>query len=54
MLVIKRIRVRYQLQGCPGDKRDAAERALAHHPSRCPVYRSIGGCVEITTSLDYV
>jgi hypothetical protein len=27
VLVIKRIRVRYQLEGCPDDKREAAERA---------------------------
>jgi uncharacterized OsmC-like protein len=53
VLVIKRIRVRYQLNGCPPDKRDAARRAHEHHASRCPVYRSIGDCITITTSLEF-
>ena len=53
VLVIKRIRVRYTLRDCPEDKRDAAERAHEFHASRCPVARSIGGCIEITTQLGY-
>jgi uncharacterized OsmC-like protein len=52
--VIKRIRVRYLLKDCPSDKREAANRAHERHHSRCPVYRSIGGCIDITTSLDFV
>ena len=51
--MIKRIRVRYQLTGCPEEKREAAERAHSHHASRCPVAKSIGGSIEITTQLDY-
>jgi uncharacterized OsmC-like protein len=51
--VIKRIRVRYRLTGCPDDKRDAAERAHSLHASRCPVARSIGGCITITTELNF-
>jgi uncharacterized OsmC-like protein len=51
VLVIKRIRVRYTLRGCPPDKREAAERAHSLHASRCPVARSIGGCIEIETQL---
>ena len=54
VLVIKRIRVRYQLKGCPDDKRAAAERAHEHHAARCPVHQSIGGCIAMTTSLDFV
>lgn len=54
MLVIKRIRVRYQLKDCPPDKQDAARRAHEHHHARCPVYRSIGGCIDITTTLEFV
>jgi uncharacterized OsmC-like protein len=54
VLVIKRIRVRYQLKGCPDDKRAAAERAHQHHASRCPVHQSIGGCIEMTTTLDFL
>ncbi len=53
VLVIKRIRVRYTLTGCPADKREAAERAHSFHASRCPVARTISGCVEIETRLDH-
>jgi uncharacterized OsmC-like protein len=53
VLVIKRIRVHYRLTGCPPEKQDAARRAHEHHPSKCPVYRSIGGCIAITTSLEF-
>ena len=52
VLVIRRIRVRYRLSGCPEDKREAAERAHGFHASRCPVARSIGGSIEITTQLE--
>lgn len=53
VLVIKRVRVRYALSGCPEDKREAAERAHTLHASRCPVARSIGGCIDISTELTY-
>jgi uncharacterized OsmC-like protein len=53
VLVIKRIRVRYTLIGCPDDKRDAAERSHAFHASRCPVAKSIGGSIEIMTELTF-
>ena len=53
VLVIKRIRVKYRLLGCPGDKRAAAERAHSLHAARCPVAKSIGGCIDITTELDF-
>lgn len=53
VLVIKRIRVHYRLVGCPADKREAAERAHAFHASRCPVARSIGGSIGITTELEF-
>lgn len=52
--MIKRIRVRYELTGCPEDKRQAAERAHAFHASRCPVARSIGGSIEISTELGFL
>lgn len=51
MLVIKKISVRYTLQGCPDDKREAALRAHAHHASRCPVAKSIEMSIEISTDL---
>ncbi len=53
VLVIKRIRVRYLLRDCPPEQREAAERAHEFHKSRCPVAQTIGGCVEITTQLQY-
>jgi uncharacterized OsmC-like protein len=54
VLVIKRIRVRYLLKDCPVDKREAAERAHEFHAGRCPVAKTIGGCVEISTQLSYI
>jgi uncharacterized OsmC-like protein len=54
VLTIMRIRVRYRLAGCPEDKREAAERAHNLHASRCPVARSIGGCIDISTKLEFV
>ena len=52
MLVLKRIHVRYHLRLDPDTDREKVERAFSHHMPRCPVYRSIGGAVEITTSLE--
>jgi uncharacterized OsmC-like protein len=54
VLVIKSIHVRYHLAGCPDDKRDAAERSHTFHASRCPVAKSIGGCIDISTELEFV
>jgi uncharacterized OsmC-like protein len=51
VLVLKHIRVRYALSGCPADKREAAERAHAHHAARCPVARSIERAISISTEL---
>jgi uncharacterized OsmC-like protein len=53
VLVIKRIRVRYTLTGCPEDKREAAERSHTFHASRCPVAKSIGKAVDISTELTF-
>ena len=51
--MIKRIHVRYRLEGCPEDKREAAERAHSFHAARCPVARSLEGAIAITTELAY-
>ena len=51
VLVIRRIHVRYRLKIDPA-KREIAERVLGFHADFCPVARTIGGCVAITTSLD--
>jgi uncharacterized OsmC-like protein len=34
------------------EQRAAAERAHTMHADNCPVYRTIHGCVDITTSLE--
>jgi uncharacterized OsmC-like protein len=54
VLVIKRIHVRYQLRVGPGADRAAIDRAHGAHPSRCPVARSIGGSIDITTELEVI
>ena len=51
--MIKRIHVRYTLRGCPEDKRETAERSHSFHASRCPVAKSIGKAIEISTSLTF-
>ena len=53
VLVIKRIRVRYTLTGCPDDKREAAERSHSFHASRCPVAKSLEKAIEISTELTF-
>ena len=54
VLVIKRIRVRYTLTGCPSDKREAAQRSHEFHASRCPVAKSLEKAIEIMTELEFV
>lgn len=51
--MIKKIRVRYTLIGCPEDKREAAERSHEFHARRCPVAKSIEKAIEITTELKF-
>ena len=52
MLVIRRIHVTYHLKADP-DKREAAEKVLGFHADFCPVARTIKGCVDITTELQF-
>jgi uncharacterized OsmC-like protein len=51
VLVVRRIHVTYELRLQP-EQHAAAERAHTIHADNCPVYRTIHGCVEITTSLE--
>ena len=51
MLVVRRIHVTYQLR-LQAEQHAAAERAHTIHADNCPVYRTIRGCVDITTSLE--
>jgi uncharacterized OsmC-like protein len=57
VLVVRRIHVTYHLvadQAIISDqkKRAAIERVLGFHADRCPVARTIGNCVAISTSLE--
>ncbi len=57
MLVVKRIHVTYHLVVDEAVVDDEAQRAkidrvLGFHAERCPVARTIGGCVDITTSVE--
>jgi uncharacterized OsmC-like protein len=49
-LVIKRIHVVYSLKLDPA-QRETAGRAHEIHAAYCPVARTIGDCVDITTEL---
>ena len=54
-LVIKRVHIIYHLKveaGLLSEKRDAIQRAFDFHADSCPVYRSISGCIDITTELE--
>ena len=53
-LVLKRIHVTYRVELPAGADRESVQRAFERHAEKCPVYRSIGGAVEITTRLEAV
>jgi uncharacterized OsmC-like protein len=53
VLVLKRIHARYQLRGDGIDRR-IVERVHGFHRERCPVARSIGAAIEITTSYEVI
>lgn len=50
VLVIRRIHVRYRLK-VPAGQEETARRVHDIHHDHCPVYRTISGCVDITTEL---
>ena len=50
VLVIRHIHVKYLLQAA-GEDRARVRRAFDMHPMRCPVYRTLHNCIEITTEL---
>ena len=50
VLVIRRIHVKYLLRAA-GEDEGAINRAYDMHPMRCPVYRTLHKCIEITTEL---
>ena len=50
VLVIRRIHVTYHLDA-PEDQADIVQRAFETHPPFCPVYKTLSGCIDITTEL---
>ncbi|MBI2940173.1 MAG: OsmC family protein [Chloroflexi bacterium] len=52
VLVVRRIHVTYRLRVAP-EQREAAIRAHNLHARSCPMARSIGGCIAITTTLQF-
>jgi uncharacterized OsmC-like protein len=51
VLVVRRIHVTYRLMADEA-QRETIERVLDFHADRCPVARTIGGCVAISTRLE--
>jgi uncharacterized OsmC-like protein len=49
VLVIKRIHVEHHL-AAPAEARETVERVHGFYPQKCPVYRSLSGSIEITSS----
>ncbi|MCZ6675949.1 MAG: OsmC family protein [Candidatus Poribacteria bacterium] len=50
VLVIRRIHVTYHLK-VGTEHRETAERVHGFHADYCPVARTLGGCIDITTEL---
>ena len=53
VLVIRQIHCKYLLKAAEADGK-AIQRAFELHPMRCPVYRTLYQCIEITTELAIV
>jgi uncharacterized OsmC-like protein len=53
VLVIRRIEVTYHLK-IGEENRETAERVLEFHADYCPVAKTLSGCVEIETALEFV
>lgn len=54
VLVIRRIHVTYRLKGVREEDRDKVERVHGFHADKCPVARSIGHSIGITTEVHYL
>ena len=54
MLHVERIHVRYQLRLDDASMADAARRAHEVHHPKCPVYKTVSGCIDITTELELI
>jgi uncharacterized OsmC-like protein len=53
VLIIKRIHVKMQLRTSE-DHREVVERVLGVFANKCPVFRSIGPAIEITSSYELI
>ena len=53
VLVVREIHAKYRLEAADADQA-AVRRAFDLHPMRCPVYRTLHRCIEITTELEVV
>ena len=51
VLVIRHIHVKYLLRAA-GEDEAAINRAFDLHPMRCPVYRTLHQCIDITAELE--
>lgn len=49
VLVLKRIHVKHHL-AAPAEARETVERVHDFYAQKCPVYRSLSGSIEITSS----
>ncbi len=54
VLILKRVHVTYTLRVDSDADREKIGRAFEHHMPYCPVYRSIGAAVAITTAYELV
>ena len=50
VLVIRRIHVTYHLKA-GAEHAETVERVHAMHAGKCPVYRTLSGCIDITTEV---
>jgi len=53
VLVVREIHAKYRLEAAGADQA-AVGRAYDMHAMRCPVYRTLHRCIEITTELEVV
>ena len=53
VLVLRRIHVKYCLRGSV-DSEAMVNRIHAMHREKCPVYKSVSGCIKVTTELEFI
>ncbi len=54
VLYVDRIHVRYRLELADPELADAARRAHELHHPKCPVYKTVSGCIRVTTELELI